>query len=248
MKVDLKEQVAIVTGGNRGIGRGIAEALARNGATCIVTGRNERRLREVEKILQGIEPSCCAKVLHVEDLQAVESLAKEIYEEFGRIDILVNNAGITDDQLLLRMKEEQWDRVLETNLKGTFNCTKVVARYMLKKRYGRIVNISSVIALMGNPGQANYAASKAGIIGFTKAVARELARKRITVNAIAPGYIQTEMTEKMEEKARKAILSLIPQGRLGTVADVAQAVLFLASEASSYITGHVLNVSGGLYI
>jgi 3-oxoacyl-[acyl-carrier protein] reductase len=248
MNVDLKGQVAVVTGGSRGIGRGIAEALARNGATCVVTGRNEKRLKEVETVLREMETSCRAAVLHVEDMTAVDRFAKEIYGDLGRIDILVNNAGITDDQLLLRMKEEQWDRVLETNLKGVFNCTKAVARYMLKKKYGRIVNISSVIALMGNPGQANYAASKAGIIGFTKAVARELARKQITVNAIAPGYIQTEMTEKMEERAREGILSLIPQGRLGSVEDVAHAVLFLVSDAASYITGHVLNVSGGLYI
>ncbi len=248
MKVDLKGQVAVVTGGSRGIGRGIAEILARNGATCVVTGRNTQRLKEVETALREIEPSCRAMPLHVEVLADVEAFAKEIYGTLGRIDILVNNAGITDDQLLLRMKEEQWDRVLETNLKGVFNCTKAVARYMLKKKYGRIVNISSVIALMGNPGQANYAASKAGIIGFTKAVARELARKQITVNAIAPGYIQTDMTDAMEEKAKEAILSLIPQGRLGQVVDVANAVLFLVSEAASYITGHVLNVSGGLYI
>lgn len=248
MNVDLRGRVAIVTGGSRGIGRGIAEVLARNGATCIVTGRNEERLKEVEAVLQAIEPTCRAAVLHVENMQEVETFAKEIYGELGRIDILVNNAGITDDQLLLRMKEEQWDQVLETNLKGVFNCTKAVARYMLKKKYGRIVSISSVIALMGNPGQANYAASKAGMIGFTKAVARELARKRITVNAIAPGYIQTDMTEKMEERAKEGILSLIPQGRLGSVEDVANAVLFLVSDAASYITGHVLNVSGGLYI
>ena len=248
MNVDLKGQVAVVTGGSRGIGRGIAEVLARNGATCVVTGRNEQRLREVEAALQAVEPTCRAAVLHVEKLEEVEAFAKGLYGDLGRIDILVNNAGITDDQLLLRMKEEQWDRVLETNLKGVFNCTKAVARYMLKKKYGRIVNISSVIALMGNPGQANYAASKAGMIGFTKAVARELARKQITVNAIAPGYIQTDMTEKMEERAREGILSLIPQGRLGSVEDVANAVLFLVSDAASYITGHVLNVSGGLYI
>ena len=248
MKIDLKGQVAIVTGGNRGIGRGIAEALARNGATCVVTGRNEQRLEETETALQAIEPSCRTAILHVEKMKEVENFAKKLYAGLGRIDILVNNAGITDDQLLLRMKEEQWDRVLETNLKGVFNCTKAVARYMLKKKYGKIVNISSVIALMGNPGQANYAASKAGIIGFTKAVARELARKNITANAIAPGYIQTDMTEKMEGKAKDAILSLIPQGRLGQVEDVANAVLFLVSEAASYITGHVLNVSGGLYI
>ncbi len=248
MKADLKGQVALVTGGSRGIGRGIAEVLALNGATCIITGRNAERLKEAEAALCAIEPTCRAAVLHVERIKDVETFVKQLYGELGRIDILVNNAGITDDQLLLRMKEEQWDRVIETNLKGVFNCTKAVARYMLKKKYGRIVNISSVIALMGNPGQANYAASKAGIIGFTKAVARELARKQITVNAIAPGYIQTDMTEKMEEKARNELLSLIPQGRLGKVEDVADAVLFLVSDASSYITGHVLNVSGGLYI
>ena len=248
MKVNLKGQVAVVTGGSRGIGQGIATMLARNGATSVITGRNEERLKEVVEELQAIEPSCRAEILHVENPANVEAFAKKLYGELEKIDILVNNAGITDDQLLLRMKEEQWDRVIETNLKGVFNCTKAVARYMLKKKYGRIVNISSVIALMGNPGQANYAASKAGIIGFSKAVARELARKNITVNAIAPGYIQTDMTEKMEEKAREAILSLIPQGRLGQVEDVANAVLFLVSDAASYITGHVLNVSGGLYI
>jgi len=248
MKVDLKGQVAIVTGGSRGIGYGIAVALAENGTTCIITGRNEERLKQAEEALQALEPSCRGMHLQVENLKDAETLAKAVYEEYGRIDILVNNAGMTSDQLLLRMQEEQWDRVIETNLKGVFNCTKAVARYMLKKRYGRIINISSVIAFMGNPGQANYAASKAGMIGFTKAVARELARKQITVNAVAPGYIQTDMTEKIEQKAKDGILSLIPQGRLGRVEDVAQAVLFLASDAASYITGHVLNVSGGLYI
>lgn len=248
MKVDLKGKVAIVTGGSKGIGYGIATVLARNGATCIITGRNEKRLSQAEQALQAFEPASRGFRMHVEKLQEVEEVAKAIFDDYGRIDILVNNAGITNDQLLLRMKEDQWDRVMETNLKGVFNCTKTVARYMLKKRYGRIVNISSVIAFMGNPGQANYAASKAGIIGFTKAVARELARKNITVNAVAPGYIQTDMTEAMEQRARDGILALIPQGRLGTVEDVAQAVLFLASDAASYITGHVLNVSGGLYI
>ncbi len=248
MRVDLKGQVAVVTGGSRGIGRRIAEVLARNGASCVVTGRNDQRLRETEECLKALEPSSRAMVLHVEALEEAEALAKSVFDEYGRIDILVNNAGITDDQILLRMKEAQWDRVIETNLKGVFNCTKAIARYMLKRRYGRIINISSVIALMGNAGQANYAASKAGIIGFTKAVARELARKQITVNAVAPGYIQTEMTEKIMQKTKEGIVALIPQGRMGTVEDVAQAVLFLASEEASYITGHVLNVSGGLYI
>jgi len=248
MKVDLKNQIAIITGGSRGIGYGIASLLASNGATCIITGRNESRLKQAEKTLQATEPSCRGMKLSVESIKDAETLAKIAYEEFGRIDILVNNAGITSDQLILLMKEEQWDRVIETNLKGVFNCTKAVSRFMLKKRYGRIISISSVIAFMGNPGQANYAASKAGIIGFTKAVARELARKQITVNAIAPGYIQTDMTEGMEQKAKEKILSSIPLGRLGTVEDVANAVLFLASDAASYITGHVLNVSGGLYI
>ncbi len=248
MKGDLKGKVAIVTGGSRGIGQGIATVLAQNGATCVITGRDEKRLALAAQALQSLEPACRGFRLHVEKLQEVEEVAKAVFDAYGRIDILVNNAGITSDQLLLRMKEDQWDRVMETNLKGVFNCTKAVARYMLKKRYGRIVNISSVIAFMGNPGQANYAASKAGIIGFTKAVARELARKGITVNAVAPGYIQTDMTEAMEQRARDGILALIPQGRLGTVEDVAQAVLFLASDAASYITGHVLNVSGGLYI
>jgi len=248
MKVDLKDRIAIITGGSRGIGYGVASALARNGATCVITGRNGSRLKKAERFLQAIEPSCRGMQLNVEFLRDAEALAKAVYKELGRIDILVNNAGITSDQLLLRMQEEQWDRVIDTNLKGVFNCTKAVARFMLKKRYGRIISISSVIAFMGNPGQANYAASKAGIIGFTKAVAREFARKQITVNAVAPGYIQTDMTKEMEQKAKEGILSLIPQGRLGMVEDVANAVLFLASEASSYITGHVLNVSGGLYI
>ncbi len=248
MKVDLSGQVAIITGGSRGIGNGIAVALAENGAACIITGRNTERLKKAEKALQAIQPACKGVALNVEARGEVDALAKEIYETFGRIDILVNNAGITDDQLLLRMKEDQWDRVMETNLKGTFNCTRASIKYMLKKRSGRVINISSVIGLMGNPGQANYAASKAGIIGFTKAVAREFARKQITVNAIAPGYIVTDMTEKMEEKARKGIISLIPLARLGSIEDVANAALFLSSEAASYITGHVLNVSGGLYI
>lgn len=248
MNVDLKGRIAIVTGGSRGIGYGIATTLARNGATCIITGRDKVRLKEAETNLKMIERTCKGMQLSVEALKDAEVMAKAVYDEFGKIDILVNNAGITSDDLLLRMKEEQWDHVIETNLKGVFNCTKAAARFMLKKRYGRIINISSVVAFMGNPGQANYAASKAGIIGFTKSVARELARKQITVNAVAPGYIQTEMTEKMEQKAKEGILSLIPQGRLGLVEDVANAVLFLASEDASYITGHVLNVSGGLYI
>jgi 3-oxoacyl-[acyl-carrier protein] reductase len=248
MKVDLSGRIAVITGGSRGIGYGIASVFAENGATCVITGRNSERLKKAGEALQAIQPDCKGMVLNVEARGEVDTLARKIYETFGRIDILVNNAGITDDQLLLRMKEAQWDRVMETNLKGTFNCTRAMIKYMLKKRSGRVINISSVIGLMGNPGQANYAASKAGIVGFTKAVAREFARKQITVNAIAPGYIVTDMTEKMEEKARKGIISLIPLARLGSIEDVANAALFFSSEAASYITGHVLNVSGGLYI
>jgi 3-oxoacyl-[acyl-carrier protein] reductase len=184
-------------------------------------------------------------VTHLED---VEKMVEAAMQRFGKIDILVNNAGIARDKLILRMTEEDWDTVLNVNLKGTFNCTKAVIKYMSKQRSGKIVNIASVVGMMGNPGQANYSASKAGVIGLTKTVAREFAARGINVNAIAPGYIQTPMTEVLPEKAKEELKRLIPMERLGQPEDVAHAVLFLVSEASSYITGNILNVNGGIYM
>jgi 3-oxoacyl-[acyl-carrier protein] reductase len=186
--------------------------------------------------------------VNVADLKDVERMVEAIVEQFGRIDILVNNAGITRDRLILRMTEEDWDAVLDVNLKGTFNCTKTVIRHMSKQKSGKIVSIASVSGEMGNPGQANYAASKAGVIGFTKTIAREFAGRGINVNAIAPGYIQTPMTDAVPEKAKEELKRMIPMERLGKPEDVAQAVLFLVSENSSYITGQVLNVNGGIYM
>jgi 3-oxoacyl-[acyl-carrier protein] reductase len=246
--VELSGKVALVTGAAQGIGKAIAMLLARNGADVVVSDINLEKAQETTNEIQGMGRRSFAIKVNVADLKDVERMVEAIVEQFGRIDILVNNAGITRDRLILRMTEEDWDAVLDVNLKGTFNCTKAAIRYMSKQKSGKIVSIASVSGEMGNPGQANYAASKAGVIGFTKTIAREFAGRGINVNAIAPGYIQTPMTDAVPEKAKEELKRMIPMERLGKPEDVAQAVLFLVSENSSYITGQVLNVNGGIYM
>jgi 3-oxoacyl-[acyl-carrier protein] reductase len=247
-ELKLTGKVALVTGGAQGIGKAVALLLARNGADMVVSDINLEKAEETAKEIEAIGSKTMAIRTDVANLNDVEQMVRSIMERFGKIDILVNNAGITRDKLILRMTEEDWDAVLNINLKGTFNCTKAVVKHMAKQRYGKIVSIASVVGEMGNAGQANYAASKAGVIGFTKTVAREFAQRGINVNAIAPGYVQTPMTEALSEKVKEKLKRLIPMERLGRPEDVAEAVLFLVSEASSYVTGQVLNVNGGIYM
>ncbi len=239
--------VALVTGAARGIGRAIAAALSRPDVRIYLNdvlpeAEAQESLREVEA--KGARAAYLP--FNVADLSQVEQAVDTILQESGRLDILVNNAGITRDQLLVRMREEDWDQVLAVNLKGAFNCIKAAAKPMIKQRFGRIINISSVVGLMGNAGQANYVASKAGLAGLTKSVARELASRGITVNAVAPGFIETAMTRALPEKTREAMLSQIPLNRFGTPEEVAQVVAFLASEQAAYITGQVVHVNGGM--
>ncbi len=237
-----------MTGAAQGIGRAIALLLARNGADIVVSDINLEKAEETAKEISAIGPKAMAVKVDVGNLSDVERMVEGILEKLAKIDILVNNAGITRDKLILRMTEEDWDAVLGVNLKGTFNCTKAVLRHMAKQRSGKIVNIASVVGEMGNAGQANYSASKAGVIGLTKTIAREYAQRGINVNAIAPGYIETPMTDALPEKAKEELKKLIPMERLGKPEDVAEAVLFLVSEESSYVTGQVLNVNGGIYM
>ncbi len=243
---DFSGKVALVTGASRGIGKAIALELARNGALVVGVATNISRLEETVNEISAFGGKAEAVAADVSDFAQAEDVVNGVVEKHGRIDILVNNAGITRDRLLLRMKEEDWDDVLKINLKGVFNFTKAAIKPMMKQRYGRIINISSVIGLIGNIGQANYAASKAGIIGFTKSVAKELGSRGITVNAIAPGYIETDMTGQLSDEIKESFLKLVPLGRMGKVEDVSAAACFLASDAASYITGHVLTVDGGL--
>ncbi|MDN5292741.1 MAG: 3-oxoacyl-[acyl-carrier protein] reductase [Eubacteriales bacterium] len=242
----LEEKTAIVTGASRGIGKAIAVALAREGATVVINDLSQEAAEAAAAEIRANNGRAIAMAADVADSAQVETMVTRVMEECGRIDILVNNAGITRDTLLLRMKEEDWDAVLNVNLKGVFNCTKAVSRFMIKQRSGVIVNIASVVAVMGNIGQANYAAAKAGILGFTKAVARELASRGIRVNAVAPGYIQTDMTEKIPEEIKAKLIESIPLGFIGQPEDVAEAVLFLVSPAARYITGQTLHVNGGM--
>jgi 3-oxoacyl-[acyl-carrier protein] reductase len=244
----LDGKVALVTGASQGIGAGCARALARAGATVVCTSRRQEVVEEVARGIRETGGPAFARALDVTDAAAAEAVVEAVAKEHGGLHILVNNAGIADDQLFLRMKAQAWRRVMETNLDGMFHVTQPAARIMLRQREGRIINISSVVGLMGNPGQANYAAAKAGIIGFTKALARELGSRNITVNAVAPGYIQTAMTAKLNEEQRKALLAALAIPRLGTVEDVAEAVVFLAGPGGAYISGEVLNISGGLYL
>ncbi len=238
---------ALVTGASRGIGRAVALAFAAEGASVALNFAGN--VAAAEAVRAEIESAGGKAILvpaDVSDENAVEDMVKTVTEAFGSIDILVNNAGITRDGLLLRMKEEDWDAVLNTNLKGVFLCTKAVSKFMMKKRYGRIVNMASVVGVTGNASQANYAAAKAGVIGFTKAMAKELASRGITVNAIAPGFIRSDMTDVLPDKVKEAMLAEIPLGRAGEPADVAKAALFLASDQAAYITGQVLKVDGGM--
>ena len=244
--MQLANQVAIVTGGARGIGREIALALARAGADLALFDVNSQQLESTVAEVRQLGRRAEGLVVDVTDGKQVDDGVAKVLDKLGRIDILINNAGITKDGLLIRMDDAQWDRVLNINLRGTFLCTRAVAKHMLRQRRGRIVSIASIVGLIGNPGQANYAASKAGVIGLTKSVAKELASRGVTCNAIAPGFIKTEMTDALPEQARARLMEAIPMGTLGEPQDVAQAALFLVSEAARYITGHVLVVDGGL--
>ena len=244
--MQLSGRTAIITGGARGIGRDIAELFAREGADIGLFDVNAELLEQTAEALRGIGRRAEGIVVDVTDGNAVEAGVAKVLDKLGRIDILINNAGITKDGLLVRMDDAQWDRVLNVNLRGTFLCTRAVAKRMLKQRSGRIVSIASIVGLIGNAGQANYAASKAGVIGMTKAVAKELASRGITCNAIAPGFIQTEMTHTLPDDAKQRLMQAIPMGMLGQPSDVASAALFLVSDAARYITGHVLVVDGGL--
>ncbi|HHY09901.1 MAG TPA: 3-oxoacyl-[acyl-carrier-protein] reductase [Firmicutes bacterium] len=235
-------KVALITGATRGIGQAIAARLQENGALVVVTGRNKDLLAAWKK------RGAVARAADVRDASAVQSLIDEIIEKHGRLDVVVNNAGITDDGLLLRMSDESWQRVLDTNLTGVFHVCRAAIRPMLRRRQGRIVNISSVIGVTGNGGQTNYAASKAGVIGFSKALAKEAAGRGVLVNVVAPGYIETEMTAKLTAEQREKILDLIPLGKTGSVADVAALVNFLVSEHNQYITGQTIHCDGGLVI
>ncbi|SHM09271.1 3-oxoacyl-[acyl-carrier-protein] reductase [Caldanaerovirga acetigignens] len=246
--MDLSGKVCLVTGGSRGIGRSISIKLARLGAKVVINYKsNEELAKKVVSEIESLNGEALAFMADVADYEEASRMVEEIYEKFGRIDILVNNAGITRDGLILRMSEKDWDDVINTNLKGMFNTTKNAVKYMVKQRWGRIINISSVVGLYGNPGQANYAAAKAGVIGFTKSLAKELGNRGITVNAIAPGFIRTDMTAEIIEKNQEtSIIEKIPLRRLGEPDDVANLVVFLASEESNYITGQIIAIDGGL--
>lgn len=243
----LENQIVLVTGGSRGIGKAAALACAREGAHIIINyAGNVKAAEETVKEISDLGQKCLAVQADISKLADVERLIEEATAEFGKIDILVNNAGITRDGLLMRMKEEDWDAVIETNLKGVFLCTKAVIRGMMKQRSGRIINITSVVGVMGNAGQANYAAAKAGVIGFTKSTAKELASRGITVNAIAPGFIHSDMTSVLPENVKEEMVKAIPIGRMGEAEEVADAVVFLASNSARYITGQVIHVDGGM--
>jgi len=250
-----KERIVVVTGGSRGIGRAICIALAAPNTSIYFNyfspsdpDAEAAAAAETEKLVADAQGSASSKSVNIAKENEVTDFFKEIIDKTGRIDVLVNNAGITKDGLLVRMKEQDWDAVLNINLKGAFICTKIAAKIMMQQRYGRIINMASVVGVTGNAGQANYSASKAGLIGLTKTAAKELASRGITVNAIAPGFIETDMTAALSEKARNAMLSQVPLGRAGYPEDIAAAVAFLASESASYITGQVIHVSGGMYI
>lgn len=244
----MKGQVALVTGASRGIGQAIARTLAAAGAYVVATATSETGAAATVEAIIAQGGAAQAVKLDVTDSAAVEALFKAIMAEHGRLDILVNNAGITKDGLMMRMKDSDWDAVLDTNLKGAFICLREASKVMTKARYGRVINISSVVGEMGNPGQVNYCASKAGLFGMTKSAARELAKRNITVNAVAPGFIETDMTAELSEKAKEALLQSIPTERLGSADDVAHAVCFLASAQAGYITGQILSVNGGMYM
>ncbi len=242
----LKGKTALVTGAAQGIGKSIAMRLAKEGADVAVCDVNEAQSAQTAGELSALGIKSSSFAVNVTKEQDVQACVDKVIDAFGRIDILVNNAGITRDGLLIRMKEEDWDLVIAVNLRGTFNFTKSVAKSMMKNRSGRIINVASIIGLIGNAGQANYAASKAGVIGLTKSVAKELAGRNINVNAVAPGFIDTAMTQKLPEEVRKKMLELVPMGRMGSPDDVADVVYFLASDLSRYVTGQVITIDGGM--
>lgn len=245
----LDGKTAVVTGASRGIGRAIALQLASEGANVVVNfSGSEQKASEVVQEIQNLGSQAIAVQANISDSDSVQQLMNAALEQFGAIDILVNNAGITRDNLLMRMKEDEWDDVINTNLKGVFLCTKAVTRQMMKQRAGRIINISSIVGVMGNAGQANYVAAKAGVIGLTKTTARELASRNILVNAIAPGFITTEMTDELPEDVKSSMLTQIPLAKLGKPEDIAKAVVYLASDDASYMTGQTLHIDGGMYM
>ena len=246
--MDLSGKTAFITGASQGIGKACALELARAGADVVLASRNLERLEKVADEVRAVGPEALVVSLDLANPDAIKPAFARAQEKFSKIDILVNNAGITRDGLVLRMKRADWQEVLDTNLTGAYLCIQAALAGMVKRRYGRIVNITSVVGQSGNPGQANYASSKAGLIGLTKAVAAEVAKRNITVNAVAPGFIATAMTEKIPEEAQGKIMVRVPIGRMGTDLEVAHAVRFLASDDAAYITGHVLNVNGGLYM
>ncbi|MGI2169404.1 3-oxoacyl-ACP reductase FabG [Shewanella sp. MF05960] len=243
--ISLDGKVALVTGASRGIGRAIAESLQQAGAVVIGTATSEKGAAAIQQYLgdKGF-----GMVLNVTDSQSVADLYSQIKEKTGDVDILINNAGITRDNLLMRMKDDEWQDIIDTNLTSLFKLSKPVMRSMMKKRFGRIISIGSVVGTMGNAGQVNYSAAKAGLIGFTKSLAREVASRQITVNAIAPGFIQTDMTDELTPEQQQAIMSQVPMERLGQAQEIANAVLFLASDSAAYITGETLHVNGGMYM
>ncbi|MEH7203652.1 3-oxoacyl-[acyl-carrier-protein] reductase [Bacillus safensis] len=243
----LTNKTAVVTGASRGIGRSIAIDLAKSGANVVVNySGNEAKANEVVDEIKALGQQAFTVKADVSNAEEVQAMMKQAIDTFGSIDILVNNAGITKDNLLMRMKENEWDDVININLKGVFNCTKAVTRQMMKQRSGRIINLASVVGVCGNPGQANYVAAKAGVIGLTKTTAKELATRHITVNAVAPGFISTDMTDKLDENVQTEMLKQIPLSRFGAPEDISNVVVFLASEGAGYITGQTIQVDGGM--
>ncbi len=242
----LEGQVALITGGSKGIGKGIVQSFAEAGATVCFMARNREQSLELEQELKSAGHTCVFYQADVSDFDQCGTIVDTVVKEFGKLDILINNAGITDDNLIARMKKESWDRVISINLSGVFNMCKAAIRPMMKKKYGRIINMSSVVAITGNPGQVNYASAKAGVIGFTKSLAREVASRNITVNAIAPGYIESDMTGKLTEQQKKSLMDAIPMNRMGTFQDIANGALFLTSPLADYITGTTLHINGGM--
>lgn len=246
--INLDGQVTLVTGASRGIGRAIAESLGKSGATVIGTATSENGAAAITAYFKESGINGVGKMLNVTDTESIESVLKEITTEFGAITVLVNNAGITRDNLMLRMKEEEWSDIMSTNLTSVFRLSKACLKGMMKARHGRIISISSVVGSTGNAGQANYAAAKAGVVGFSKSLAQEIGSRGITVNVVAPGFIDTDMTRELPEEHRKKLMSNIPLGKLGEAQDIANAVLFLASDMGSYISGETLHVNGGMYM
>ena len=244
--MNFEGQAALITGAGRGIGKTIALKLAVSGADTILVDMSPE-MDDVRKEIEGMNRKCLTFQVDVTDLEAIYAMVNNIIEELGEIHILVNNAGITQDNLFMRMKPEQWSKVIDVNLNGVFNVTKAVIRSMVKQRYGKIINISSVVGFSGNPGQVNYSSTKSALVGFTKSLAREVGTRGVTVNAVAPGFIDTAMTQALNESQQEAILHQIPLGRMGDAGDIANAVAFLASKEASYITGTVLHVNGGMY-